>query len=605
MKLSLPGLEDTQRLQQLESSRKLYKYKWFGDIIPRNENGPVPGLDTSGPQWFRKSLQVVFSIRENIDQVIKEKKYTFANTLPKFTARQIADYVRSLNINALTSYYNYDPGHVTDTTGGKTKSINDYGDLFKHIKSPQYVSDSSALSDEFFSRSFIAGANPVMVKRMLSIPANFPMTDQLLRAADANRSEKYFATDSIQAALAQGRLFMVDYSQMESLAPGKHPSGVQKYVYGAVAVFAVPPKKAGMIRPFSVFAIKGGQSRDSKIFSPHDGWSWAIAKGMVNASHYTYHETVSHLGVTHLVIEPILTSMRRQLAKNHPIYHLLNPHFEGTRSINHLAFESLIQPGKAVDRLIGCDLKSAYSLLEKERLAFNFEDNYLPNKFRLLKLNAADGADLPEYPYRDDGLDVWQAINKWTTAYVNRYYSSDTIIIGDDEIQSWATEVSDMTVNQGGGLLGFGTNSKITTRKELAEICTMIIFTAGPQHAAVNFTQKTDMEYLPATPLAGYIPEIKTTGHNEQDFLNFLPPIDVALVQISNLEFLGGLFYTSLGKYQPNYFEDATILAAMEQLQKDLAEVENKITTRNKIGSRKNNPYLALMPSRIPQSINI
>ena len=64
--------------------------------------------------------------------------------------------------------------------------------------------------------------------------------------------------------------------------------------------------------------------------------------------------------------------MRRQLDATHPINYLLAPHFLGTRSINHLAFERLIQPGESVDKLVGVDIKASWIYLkEKEWLSIS------------------------------------------------------------------------------------------------------------------------------------------------------------------------------------------------------------------------------------------
>ena len=399
---------------------------------------------------------------------------------------------------------------------------------------------------------------------------------------------------------------MVDYSDMENLKHGVHPSGATKYVYGSSAYFAVPKRSIGGRRPLSVFAIKGGNKSNSQIFTPADNeWSWKIAKTMLNASHYTYHEIITHLGLTHLVIEPILISMRRQLDATHPINYLLAPHFLGTRSINHLAFERLIQPGESVDKLVGVDIKASWIYLKEKRMAFNFKESYLPTKLNKQGLTKQAGGDIPSYPYRDDGLEMWQAIKNWITSYVTHYYSSDSTVAADSELQAWAKEVSDMRVDQGGGLKGFGTNSSIKSRSELIDICTMIIFTAGPQHAAVNFTQKTDMSNIVATPLSGYQPEATTKNHSEKDFINFLPPIDVALVQASMLELLGGVCYTRIGIYEPDYFKDPKIKEFENKFKAELQALERRISERNNQANRKNNPYIALLPSRVPQSINI
>ena len=143
-----------------------------------------------------------------------------------------------------------------------------------------------------------------------------------------------------------------------------------------------------------------------------------------------------------------------------------------------------------------------------------------------------------------------------------------------------------MRVDQGGGLKGFGTNSSIKSRSELIDICTMIIFTAGPQHAAVNFTQKTDMSNIVATPLSGYQPEATTKNHSEKDFINFLPPIDVALVQASMLELLGGVCYTRIGIYD-RLFQRSKNKEFENKFKAELQALERRISERNNQANRK------------------
>ena len=51
-------------------------------------------------------------------------------------------------------------------------------------------------------------------------------------------------------------------------------------------------------------------------------------------------------------------------------------------------------------------------------MAFNFKESYLPTKLNKQGLTKQAGGDIPSYPYRDDGLEMWQAIKNWITSYV-------------------------------------------------------------------------------------------------------------------------------------------------------------------------------------------
>jgi arachidonate 15-lipoxygenase len=97
---------------------------------------------------------------------------------------------------------------------------------------------------------------------------------------------------------------------------------------------------------------------------------------------------------------------------------------------------------------------------------------------------------------------VWQAIRRWAGEFVDGYYRSDADVREDHKLQARAAEVASP---EGGAIRAFGASpGEIADRTDLAEILTMVIWRAGPQHAAVNFTQKEHLGYLPANPIAGY-----------------------------------------------------------------------------------------------------
>jgi arachidonate 15-lipoxygenase len=293
----------------------------------------------------------------------------------------------------------------------------------------------------------------------------------------------------------------------------------------------------------------------------------------------------------------VLLAAVRNLAANHPVAVLLRRHFEGTFTINKLAVELLIQPGKAVEYLIGSDLKSTYPWLAKHRANHSFRDNYLPKKL------ASAGTDrigeLPYHPYRDDGVLIWNAIYAWASDFVGGYYRSDVDVLTDHELQAWAAEVASA---DGGQVRDFGaTPGQIADKHDLVEILTMVIWTAGPQHAAVNFAQKDHMAFLPANPLAGYTEEPRGKEHTEADWLANLPPLDVAVQQFCVMNFLGSIHHTVLGDYEED-FKNTPVSGALGRFTDNLTSIEDEIIARN---HRRPEPYHYLQPSLIPNSTNI
>ncbi|MFN6069425.1 MAG: lipoxygenase family protein, partial [Pseudanabaena sp.] len=132
---------------------------------------------------------------------------------------------------------------------------------------------------------------------------------------------------------------------------------------------------------------------------------------------------------THLVIEPFVIATNRQLASNHPLYILLKPHFQGTLAINDAAQSGLISPGGTVDKLLAGTIGSARALSVHGVKTFNFNESLLP--IALKKRGVDDPSLLPDYPYRDDALLIWEAISTWVKNYLSIYYANDNDIFKD------------------------------------------------------------------------------------------------------------------------------------------------------------------------------
>jgi linoleate 9S-lipoxygenase len=46
-----------------------------------------------------------------------------------------------------------------------------------------------------------------------------------------------------------------------------------------------------------------------------------------------------------------------------------------------------------------------------------------------------------EYPWAEDGLDLWAAMHKYFASYVRLYYGSDADVLNDSEVQAWWQEL--------------------------------------------------------------------------------------------------------------------------------------------------------------------
>jgi len=559
----------------------------FDKEFPRSS--VTPAYAAAPAAYGVEALKSLFKRRSSIQTIKSDSGFTFSRDLPQTPLGNLVNMMRQGQIGKLNDYYAPDLGPVLPS--GRPRVIHDYDRLFIKDAIPelaQTIDGSDSVQNDAFTHTFLAGSDPYSLQQVNQIPGKFPF------------SERHFQTipqapgDSLAAALRAGRVYMLDYEALGALENGHHPQQ-PKYIYAPMAAFAVH-QTTGSLRPF---AIQTGQNPSGReIYTPLDAWSWKIARGIVQAAANTLSVTVHHLCHTHLVCEAFALATYRHLATNHPVRGLLLPHFVNTLDINRGAFESLINADQFVDRIVGSSYPSTMKLVQHVRLQFDFKANYFPEKFR--RRGTLNAATLPNYPVRDDGLLLWQAIETWVTDYVYAYYRDEQALLQDQEIAAWAREIGSSDV---GKIKNFGRgDGTLGSRADLISSLTMIIFTAGPSHAIVNFAQRTDMAYQPTSPLAGYIPEITGKGHTEQNWVDFLGPIDVALVQQSFFLLLGSVYYSKLGQYGDLFNKpDPGIKDALARFQANLADIEAKIAARNKM--RK--PYEHLLPSRIPQSVNI
>ncbi|WP_445633986.1 Lipoxygenase domain-containing protein [Nostoc sp. DSM 114161] len=483
------------------------------------------------------------------------------------------------------------PMEVDFSTGTSTMnpSIEDYNKLFAKIPLPEI--SSRFKEDLVFGYMQVAGPNPLMLEQVLQQEKTLGISNEQYQRIVG------IPNDSLEAARQEGRLYKADYSMLKNMKNGSFPNQ-QKYIYSPLALFVVPPA-SNPSRSLVPLAIQC--KSEHPVFTPLDGENWAIAKSIVQMADSNYHELVSHLGRTHLFIEPFVIATKRRLPANHHLRILLEPHFEGTILINYGAHKILVADRRQVDELLASTIESDRQLTVQAAQDYlhHFNDAMFPN---ILASRRVDNTHkLPEYPYRDDGLLIWNAIHQWVRAYLSSYYISEQQLLADQALQNWAKE---LISQQGGRLQNFGedTSGRIKTLDYLIDAVSTIIFTASAQHAAVNFAQGELMTYAPAFPLASYSPA-PTSLDEQGDFMSMLPSIEQARTQLKVTYLLGSVYYTQLGQYSNSYFKSKPqINSALATFQNQLKAIEQEITKRNHTRIM---PYKFLLPSQIPQSINI
>lgn len=469
------------------------------------------------------------------------------------------------------------------------------------------------LSDREFARQRVAGQNPVMLRQIQ--PVDQPLLDSLrFQPLQLGNGD---AIDLMQAA-AQHRLFVTDYPLLQNLSAADLQPG--RYVGSPVALFHQSPTG---LEPILIQLEPGNIVTLGTNGGPAD--RWMQAKLLVQVADVTYHELITHLCDTHLAMEAFAIATPRQLPINHPLYRLLRPHFQFLLAINTRGNAVLLSKGAAIDQLMAPTRETSLELINRAYREHSFSDHALP---KLIQRQGVGAEFLPDFPYRDDALLLWEAIARYVTRYLQRHYADDVAIQQDPYLQAWAAELGEPLASRPRSEfpqapfwlpesvlaeMGLqptqlpnlprvpGFPAQLSSLQQLIEIATQIIFTCGPQHAAVNFSQFDYMGYTPNAPFAAYCQPGDCTSLKQ-----LLPPKEQDLGQMELTFALSGIRWGKLGSPDLIQFHDVGDRTVLSQFQADLAAIEQEINTRNQHRVAKSGvAYPYLLPSRIPNSINI
>lgn len=584
MAVSLPQKDNNKqkRAKELLEARQGVDYDF--SVV---ENVPLATTIPEDAQpdlaWQMKIVAGSYKTRRNWEKLHDKFDLVYEEPMPYKSVSELAKMLSNKDLLEIMAYCDPDQGKFLSEN--RPKSFDEYFKFFLHFDAPEGCREYQC--DKAFADYFTAGLNPVMIEALTKIPSKLILDESCFASHSA------FADDNLQAAMNDGRVFYVDYKAMLDLEPGEY-EGRQKHVYAPIVVLALPKGKDNL----EVVGIQLGQSGDQQIMvTPAMGkWDWLVAKTMVKVTDANYHELVSHLAYTHLIAEPIAIASFRQFSRNHPLYELLIPHFVGTLPINRLATRVLINKGGTVETLLTFKIESAYKLIENVRTQYKFREQFPKNDCE--RRGTGTKSKLKNYPYRDDAILIWDAIQTWVEAYVDTFYQSDRDVQEDHELAAWVDEIQSP---KAGSINDFTLTGSLDSRKELVEILTMTIFTASAQHAAMNFPQGRSAA-VPYQPLSAFAPVPTQLGLSEEDALEFLPPVNLAIDQTHTMNFLGNTHHTQLGGYPLGTFSDKSIVPALWKFQYRLNRIESEIDSRNE-GRRL--PYPFLKPSMIPQSINI
>lgn len=487
------------------------------------------------------------------------------------------------------------------------------------------------LRDDEFARQAIAGINPVNIEKLKVFPPVSNLDPEIHGPQESALKEEHIVGHldgmTIEQALEENKLFIVDFHDIYLPFLDRINSLDGRKAYATRTIFFLTP--VGTLKPIAIelsLPPSAPMTRAKRVITPPvdatSDWTWKLAKAHVCSNDAGVHQLVNHWLRTHACMEPFILAAHRQLSAMHPIFKLLDPHMRYTLEINGMARQTLINadgviescftPGRYCMEISASAYKNFWRFdleglpADLIRRGMAVPDPTQPHGLKLL---------VEDYPYANDGLLIWGAIENWVKTYVAHYYPSPSVVISDRELQAWYSEA----VNVGHADLRHAAWwPSLSTPDDLASILTTLIWLASAQHAALNFGQYPYGGYVPNRPplMRRLIPE--PTDPEYTNFLNdpqryylsalpgvlqstsFMAVVDTLSTHSPDEEYIGERNHPS------TWSGDAEIIEASYEFSAEIRRIEKEIEKRNVDFSRRNRcgagvlPYELLAPSSEP-----
>ena len=415
--------------------------------------------------------------------------------------------------NAAKSFANVDLWKVQTSGQAELTTFADYTQVFAIFPTPSIV--NTWQDDRIFAAQRLAGLNPVAIQLVTRdgesrginwTPLSVKLSPQIKNARFGGRT----VLEMFQA----GRLYVTDFDSLQGLVP------LGNYQLAPLALFVRRDDDPGLL-PVAIQLTQDPNDPSSYLAPPSPvpppDFTWLMAKTFMQCADVNRNQVWHHLGNTHFIELSFALSMHRQLALQHPLHRLLAKHFAGLIETIEVGLVTLLPPGRYLDQIFDVQAAGGVKMINNAYAQWTFEDWGLPGD--LERRGTGDPTTLPYYPYRDDGLVIWARLRSYLEDYVALYYADDEAVVKDYELARWAQEVSSMGGANAKGVTRFP--RRITTRPQLRDILLRIIWTAGPQHAAMNFPLVDFATFVPNSPGAMVNPLHGEV--TERDVVDLLP----------------------------------------------------------------------------------
>ncbi|NMO14294.1 lipoxygenase [Pyxidicoccus fallax] len=471
----------------------------------------------------------------------------------------------------------------------------DIYDFFKGIELPHLA---QRWKDDYeFARQAVQGIHPVHITSITALPEGFALTDDAVAGLLSPGT-------TLAQALEARRVFLLDLEILEGIQMFRKVDehGVEERRWAPASRCLLYWDDTHRLRPLAIQL--GRDAAKDPVFTPNDGeYDWLAAKIFVRCGEGNAHQMVGHALRTHFVAEPFVMATMRNLPDPHPVYKLMRRHFRYTLAINDGARKGLLAEGAVFDDFIatGGPDKGHLQLGKKGYERWKLTDN--KPRVDLARRGVLDPAVLPYYPYRDDALPLWDAIEEYVGGVLGHFYRSDADLVEDAELQAWWADLVER------GLPADKLPcAELKRVSDLVDILATLIFTVSVQHAAVNYLQYEHYAFVPNAPLCmRQAPPTRKGVIGAKELAEMLPTRSQTLWQVAIGRALSSFgddeeYLLNEGGWREVYFQESEVLAVQQRFQDRLRAQLEAVKARNATSEV---PYTVLRPDRIPCGITV
>ncbi len=460
-----------------------------------------------------------------------------------------------------------------------------YLEPFSDIDKFNGFSDITSIwdQDSIFGWQRLAGVNPRVIQalnaeKLTTLLEKMPLKDEHIAAIAG-------AGATLDGEVASNRLYYSDYALLDGL-----PMQAGRHLHPCIGVFW--SNAAG--NQLLPVAIQLTQT-PGRVRTPADA-DWEMARLHFQVADFNYHEMGTHLSEAHFAQEAFVIGARRNLPNKHPIGAFLYQIYFALLYNNTLGRLQLVNKGGFVEKMMAGELETGSLAIVSRFYRDEWKwDDWNLDTF-LTNQGTTDTTALPTYPYRDDGLPLYKAIQKFTAAYVAAWYDQDSDVQADNQIKDW---VADLVAPDKGNLAVKGFPTAITTRGGLAEVLARLAWQASAGHGGINYSQYQYFAWVPNSPGAAY--------SDDAPFMAALPAGTPTAYQLNILNVLTYKIFGRLGEYDSSFSSGLNNDAkgAVNDFRNALKGLSDAVASRNATFPRTSLTYPWLDPAQLPNSTNI